>query len=39
MGQKFFTADIPRLIKALERIADALEQSQKEQGTVPDKED
>ena len=25
MGYKFFTADFPRLIKALERIADLLE--------------
>lgn len=25
MGRKFFDADVPRLIKALERIADALE--------------
>lgn len=26
MGQKFFMADVPRLIAALERIADILEQ-------------
>ena len=25
MGQKFYEADVPRMIKALERIADALE--------------
>lgn len=25
MGQKFFNADVPRIIRALERIADQLE--------------
>ena len=25
MGQKFFNADVPRLIRVLERIADTLE--------------
>jgi hypothetical protein len=26
MGKKFFEADVPRLVKALERIAEALEE-------------
>ena len=30
MGRKFYEADVPRITKALERIADALEKQNKE---------
>ena len=30
MGRKFYEADVPRITKALERIADALENQNKE---------
>ena len=30
MGRKFYEADVPRLIKALERIANALEKKEEE---------
>jgi hypothetical protein len=32
MGKKFYDADVPRITKALERIADALEESNKNAG-------
>lgn len=35
LGRQFFDGQLPRLIRALERIADALEKQNKEQGHAP----
>lgn len=35
LGRQFFDGQLPRLIRALERIADALEEQNKEQENAP----
>jgi len=39
MGRKFFEADVPRLVRAVERIADALEQLSQQPKQNEKKED
>jgi hypothetical protein len=38
-GRKFFERDLPELINAINRLANAVEQSNKQSSVVPEKKD